>query len=104
MPLSKENTCAALDFKIVLFSFVLANVTTAPVPLAIPSFTCVNTTPNPLFLKPAATASSMLKDSTAFTSGLIAWFQLYAPGLFERNCPGAPKLNPAAPRFGVFAP
>ncbi len=32
---------------------------------------------------------------------LIAWFQLYAPGLIERNCPGAPKLNPAAPRFGV---
>ena len=45
VPLSKEKTCAALDFKIVWFSFVDAKVTTAPVPLAIPSFTCVNTTP-----------------------------------------------------------
>ena len=76
VPLSKEYTDAAFDFKTAWLLFSVAKVTTAPVPLANPSFKCVNTAPNPFARYVLAAVSSFVNTSTAFNSGFTAWFQL----------------------------
>ena len=67
------------------FSFLLAKVTSVPVPLAIPSLWCVSTVPKPTSRSGFALASSVTNTLLASTSALMAWFHPNAPLVFDVN-------------------